>query len=222
MSANPALFINFSTKASRSLVRQVLQPHSEFGLRTQDIFKSIHEKFPDAKEDPKYVPDVDLELTKTLRNQQRYPEFPKHPVRSMKHLKSNILPDMVQSGEVQEVTLAPSSSSSSSSPSGETQTLVKYKYLPPLKKVQETIPHCILPPNVKMEWRWRLVPEYIFNQAEEDERQDLDWDRVRKIREGENRVRMERERHRQLRKQERKRRERGGTGIRMGRNGRKS
>jgi hypothetical protein len=86
--ANPARFINFSTKHSRELVRSVLAPHPQLGLRMQDIYRQIHEKFPNAKEATKYIPEMPASAIEHWKTLGMFPEHPEHPVRSMKYVRT--------------------------------------------------------------------------------------------------------------------------------------
>jgi hypothetical protein len=85
------------------------------------------------------------------------------------------------------------------------ESIVRFKYPPPMKSVYETLSGRVLDQNVKFEWRWRLCPDHI----EVDDRPDPEWEEVRKERETMNRNTMERERTRQERKRMQKKLERG-------------
>ncbi|KAJ3992285.1 hypothetical protein F5050DRAFT_1535963, partial [Lentinula boryana] len=135
-------FIRFSTEKSRELVRTTLRPHPTIGLRTQDIYNKIHQQFPNEKENDTFLPPEN-HLSHTIR-----PPKPAHPIRSMKHLKSTVLSEMADLGEIHQVHIKQGVLRED----GTRLDRVNYR-----KYGGE----CWLPTDIKWkhEWRWRLTPD---------------------------------------------------------------
>ncbi|KAJ3768947.1 hypothetical protein EV361DRAFT_779449, partial [Lentinula raphanica] len=134
-------FIRFSTERSRELVREILRPHPTIGLRIQDIYNKIQQQFPDEAEKDSFIPP-ESHLSQTIR-----PPNPTHPIRSLRHLKVTVLPEMKDLGEVHQVHIRQGTQADD----GTRLDRVNYK---------QHGGECWLPTGIKMaqEWRWRLTP----------------------------------------------------------------
>ncbi|KAF8826700.1 hypothetical protein HHX47_DHR5000139 [Lentinula edodes] len=140
--AKAKTFIRFGSEKSRNLVRAVLEPYPLLGLRTQDIYHTIHERFPDKEEKDCFLPPDGSPANHVL------PPKLKHPIRSMSHLKCTVLPEMVGLGEIDRVFIKQGASRRDE---------------PRLDRVTYRMGGVSwVPTDIKkpQEWRWRLNPNY--------------------------------------------------------------
>ncbi|KAI0065764.1 hypothetical protein BV25DRAFT_1592609 [Artomyces pyxidatus] len=147
-------WVGFSTPRMRDIVRTVLNSHPDRpGLTTQELFKSIHEKFPDVhvEERQRRTFDVTLRSPKAVANAKKAmvitkksmmsakraarkpkPVIPQvvpervHIVRSLGYLKRIALSDMLQRGQVEKIKVTAEDGD---------------------------------PPRARKQWVWRLLPE---------------------------------------------------------------
>ncbi|KAF5371782.1 hypothetical protein D9758_003429 [Tetrapyrgos nigripes] len=203
--SHPSRFISFSTQRSRDLVRRILAPHPKLGLRAPDIFAQIHGQFPDAKESEKYLPNIHPDAAAQWKALGMYPEHPEHPVRSMKHLKRNILPEMLERGIIHEVFINRKNH----------KDTARFKYNPPTKTVYEILPEPVIPKGVDMEFRWRLIPPELVTDKG-PEAPDPDPEKVREERERLNRQTMERQKRKIEAKFERRLRKKAERAAKRG------
>ncbi|KAF9515986.1 hypothetical protein BS47DRAFT_1484156 [Hydnum rufescens UP504] len=79
---------------ARAMVRRILD--EEQPLNTHDIYERVHNKFVEVPGPPEHRPYW-------ARQNQPQPEYPDHPIRSIRFLKHFVLTDMVERNEVRKI-----------------------------------------------------------------------------------------------------------------------
>ncbi|KAK7049552.1 hypothetical protein VNI00_005583 [Paramarasmius palmivorus] len=147
-------FISFASRSARQIVHEVLKPHPQVGLTTQQIYERAHTQFPNAKENPDFLPpSVKLILQNNATGANfrlKHLDVPhvEHPIRSMSLLKRTILEQMVERGDVERLRVSRINDEKS-----------QIKILQGKQGGVETVPIVLSPDDGH--WRWRLTPGHV-------------------------------------------------------------
>ncbi|GJJ12589.1 hypothetical protein Clacol_006832 [Clathrus columnatus] len=91
-------WLNVSTPTARNIVRSILKEKSP--IHSHELF----EKTQEVTLDPKVMQQRKEIYERLLRRQeQRPPPNPLHPIRSLRYLKTVVLPDLVERGEAEKI-----------------------------------------------------------------------------------------------------------------------
>ncbi|KAG7096996.1 hypothetical protein E1B28_004391 [Marasmius oreades] len=149
-------FISFATRTARDIVRRSLEPFP-LGLTSQNLYKTIHKQFPDAKENPDFLPPS----TKLIEQgaPPKHLDIPHydHPIRSMNFMKKVVLEQMLERDEVEYIYVKKEPSPDRDGTRSRVKVVAG-------KRKNEIFEHVLnaLDSQVKEEWRWRLVEGHQF------------------------------------------------------------